>query len=492
MILCIRSILFDLFFYAFTTVYLVLFLPVALWGTRKSAFVLFRVWTRICLKMLAIIVGLHHTVRGRDHLDAARINSPCLIACKHQSAFDTIFISMFLDDIVIISKGQLASIPFFGYYLKKLGTIFIDRENKTSTIRDLLSKSRDAVASNRSLFIFPEGTRTKPGENIPYQRGISLLYRDLNIPVVPVALNTGTFWGRKSMFKRPGMIIIDIQPAIPAGLERDQFMDVLQTTINTASDRLLETTEKKEKKKWIKTCVIASFSLFLISGLSIYFGAKNFLDSKLHEAGIRFEKSTIHFGIHTLPAYELTHVKIKSSLIPESHISAQSVYLTATGIRKFTLEAKDINIQLYKAIFSTINQLEAYIVPRSKNASAFSIPYLRMQNTAVKIGSFDSMLNTIEGNYKQDSNDFDFAFYTPRPSPIDLPLLLTKGTVALKDNHVKGQIDIQTTFGDLFITALQQQGMITNEKAISLMTGLKRIEHESNPHLKQITIPIND
>lgn len=492
MIFRLRSIIFDLLFYTFTTVYLIFFLPIALWGTRKSAFVLFRIWTRICLKMLSVIVGLHYTVRGREHLNAATENGPCMVACKHQSAFDTIFISMFLDDIVIISKGQLASIPFFGYYLKKLGTIFIDRENKTSTIRDLLCKSREAITSNRSLFIFPEGTRTKPGENIPYQRGISLLYRDLNIPVIPVALNTGTFWGRKSMFKRPGMIVVDIQPAIPAGLERDHFMDVLQNTINTASDRLLDATDKTQKKKWLKKCVIISFTLCLFFGLSAYFGAKTFLDSKLQQAGIDFEKSKIHIGMHTLPTYELTHVTIKSSPIPESHISAQSVYLTATGIRNFTLEAKNINIQLYKTIFSTINQLEAYIIPRSKNASTFSVPYLRMQNTTIKIGSFDTRLNTIEGNYKQDSNDFDFAFHTPRPSPQDSPLLLTKGTVALKENQVKGQIDLQTTFGDSFIAALHQQGMINTEKAIALTTGLKLIEHENNPQLKQISIPIGD
>ena len=131
MIFRLRSILFDIFFYTFTTMYLILFFPFALWGPRKLIFILFRAWTRICLKMLSIIVGLHYTVRGRENLTTTTESGPCLIACKHQSAFDTIFISMYLDDIVIISKGQRASIPFFGYYLKKLGTIFIDRENKS-------------------------------------------------------------------------------------------------------------------------------------------------------------------------------------------------------------------------------------------------------------------------------------------------------------------------------------------------------------------------
>lgn len=491
MIFRLRSIVFDLFFYTFTTMYLVFFLPFALWAPRKLIFILFRAWTRICIKMLAIIVGLHYTVRGREHLNETTQNGACIIACKHQSAFDTIFISMYLDDVVIISKGQLASVPFFGYYLKKLGTIFIDRENKTSAIRDLIKQSREAISNNRTLFIFPEGTRAKPGESIPYQRGISLLYRDLNVPVIPVALNTGVFWGRKSMFKRPGMIVIDIQPAIPAGLERDHFMDVLQKTIDTASHNLLDSATKRRKKKWLKKLAILIFGLSLTIGLSGYFGAKAFVDGKLHKAGIDFATSRIHFGLHTLPTYELTNVTIKALAIPESFVVAQSVRLTATGMRKFTLEAKNINIQLCKNIFSTINDVEAYVVPGSKNVLTFNVPYVRMKNTTIKMGAFKSELYTIEGNYNQDHNDFDFSFHTPRPSPVDLLILLTKGSIALKDNTVKGKIEAQTTFGDFFIDALHQQGMVTQEKAEELKIALKPIEHESNKNLKQITIPIN-
>ena len=512
MIFRLRSVLFDLFFYAFTTVYLIFFFPFALWAPRKFLFALFRTWTRICFKMLSIIVGLHYTVRGREHLNATTANGPCLIACKHQSAFDTIFISMFLDDIVIISKGQLASIPFFGYYLKKLGTIFIDRENKTSAIRDLLNKSRYAISNKRSLFIFPEGTRAKPGESIPYQRGISLLYRDLNVPVIPVALNTGVFWGRKSMFKQPGMIVIDIQPAIPAGLERDHFMDVLQNTINTASTNLLAadpesinllatnveppiliTAEpRKRKKKWFKKLILSVFGLGIATAIIGYFGTKTFIDQRLHKAGIDFATSKIHFGLHTLPTYELSNVTLKSPAIPGSYLTAQSVHLTVTGLKKITLEAKNINAQLYSNIFLTTHKIESYILFNSKNASTLNMPYLRMENATIKVGTFSTALNVIEGSYTHDWKDFDFLCHTPRPAPADSPILLIKGRAILKDNHTNGKLEIQTTFGDMFINALQQQGMITDSKADELKASLKPIEHESNQNLKQITIPIGD
>ncbi len=490
MIFRLRSILFDIFFYTFTTMYLILFFPFALWGPRKLIFILFRAWTRICLKMLSIIVGLHYTVRGRENLTTTTESGPCLIACKHQSAFDTIFISMYLDDIVIISKGQLASIPFFGYYLKKLGTIFIDRENKSSAIRDLVKQSREAISNNRSLFIFPEGTRAKPGESIPYQRGISLLYRDLNVPVIPVALNTGVFWGRKSMFKQPGMIVIDIQPAIPAGLERDHFMDVLQQTIDNASYNLIDTPTKKRTKKWFKKLIILLFGLGLTAGFVGYFGTKSLLDHKLNKAGINFSTSKIHFGLHTLPTYELTNVTFKSAAISESFIIAQSVHLTATGFKKFTLAAKNINMQIFNTIFSTANNIEAYINLSSKNSSRINIPYMRMQNTTINVGAFSTTLSKIEGSYAQDWKDFNFSCHTPRPCPIDTPILIMKGHAILDDNSAKGKVEIQTTVSDAFIDALQQQGMIAHMRADELKAALKPIEHENNKNLKQITIPI--
>jgi 1-acyl-sn-glycerol-3-phosphate acyltransferase len=495
MIFRLRSILFDLFFYTFTTMYLIFFLPFALWAPRKLIFILFRAWTRICIKMLAILVGLHYTVRGREHLNATTQNGACIIACKHQSAFDTIFISMYLDDIVIISKGQLASVPFFGYYLKKLGTIFIDRENKTSAIRDLIKQSREAISNNRSLFIFPEGTRAKPGESIPYQRGISLLYRDLNVPVIPVALNTGVFWGRKSMFKRPGMIVIDIQPAIPSGLERDHFMDVLQKTIDIASYNLLDSTTEKRKKKWLKKLAMLIFGLSLTVGFAGYFGTKALLDHRLNKAGITFATSKIHLGMRTLPTYELTNVTLNLSTISESMITAQFARLTLTGLKNFTLEAQNINVQLHRNIFITISDLEAFIAVKQQKLAAPYIPHIGLKNVIIRVGGFTSTLNAVEAfyNHEYKINLLDFSCSTPRSTALDTPILIIKSSVfEQNDNTLKGNIAIQTTFGAPFIDALQQQGIITNTKANELKVALKPIEHESNQNLRQIVIPIEN
>ena len=495
MIFRLRSIVFDIFFYIFTAIYLIIFLPFALWAPRKLIFILFRAWTRICIKMLSIIVGLHYTVRGREHLNKTTQNGVCIIACKHQSAFDTIFISMYLDDIVIISKGQLASVPFFGYYLKKLGTIFIDRENKTSAIRDLIKQSREAISNNRSLFIFPEGTRAKPGESIPYQRGISLLYRDLNVPVIPVALNTGVFWGRKSMFKRPGKIIIDIQPAIPAGLERDHFMDILQETIDTASYNLLDSKIEKTKNRWLRKLIFFLFGLSLTVGLLGYFGTKALLDRRLKENGMIFETSKIHVGLHTLPTYELTNVTLNLSKISETMITAQFARLTLTGLRNFTLEAQNINMQLHRNIFVTISDLEAFVSLKQQKLAAPYIPHIGFKNVIIKVGGFTSTLNSVEAFYNHDYkiNLLDLSCSTPRPAPLDSPILIVKSSISeQKDKTLKGEASVQTTLGDSFIDALQQQNMITTIKADELKAALKPIEYENNKKIKQIIISIGN
>ncbi|MES2252245.1 MAG: lysophospholipid acyltransferase family protein [Pseudomonadota bacterium] len=439
--------------------------------------------------MLSVIVGLTYTIRGREHLDAITENGPCIIACKHQSAFDTIFISLFLDDIVIILKGQLAYVPLFGYYLKKLGSIFIDRENKTAAIRDLIKKSRDAISNKRSIFIFPEGTRAKPGENIPYQRGISLLYRDLNVPVVPVALNTGVFWGRKSPFKYPGNIIIDIQPPISPGLERDQFMEILQETIDTASTHLLDTTPVKQKRSWFKRILTLTFVVSMCVGLTSYLGIKTLIDHKLNQAGIRYTTSKIHFDLRNLPSYELTNASITSPTLPGSLIMAESVRITLTGVKKITVELKNIHTQLYGNIFLTIADLEAFL---ELYANKISLPYMKARNTIVKIGSFTHALDLLEGTYKQTKNTLNFSCNTPRPTQMNASIIMINGLIEQKDKQAKGEISLQTTFGMPFIDALQQQGVITPIRADELKLALHPIEHESNQNLKQITFPIDN
>ncbi len=234
MITTLRSLLFDFIFYTFTFVYLLLLSPLMLFLPRSFTLKLFRTWTRLVLIFLKVVVGLRYTIEGQDDLNEALKNGPCIIACKHQSAWETIVFSILLEDFQIVLKRQLLYIPFFGSYLKKLNAIVIDRDAGSKAIKDLLRQGREAIRNKRCILIFPEGTRGRPGEPGIYQPGITALYRDLNVPVVPVALNAGVFWGRRSPIKKPGVITLRFLKEIPAGLRREEFMTSLQERIEGA------------------------------------------------------------------------------------------------------------------------------------------------------------------------------------------------------------------------------------------------------------------
>ncbi|MBY0462537.1 MAG: 1-acyl-sn-glycerol-3-phosphate acyltransferase [Alphaproteobacteria bacterium] len=199
---------------------------------------IFTFWTKMNLKGLKYIVGLDYKIEGIENLKAATEQGPCIIACKHQSAWETIIFAILSDKFQIVLKRQLMYIPLFGWYLRKLNSIVVDRDAGSQAIKQLVHQSREAIKNDRSILIFPEGTRGKPGEPGVYQPGIAALYRDLNVPVLPVALNSGVFWGRRSPIKKPGVITLRFLKPIPSGLPRSEFTTQLEESIETACKSL--------------------------------------------------------------------------------------------------------------------------------------------------------------------------------------------------------------------------------------------------------------
>ena len=145
---------------------------------------------------------------------------------------------LLLDKPAYVLKRELIRVPLFGSYLKQCGMIPVDREGGGAALKQLLRAARTAVAQGRSILIYPEGTRTPPGERRPYHPGVAALYGDLGVPVVPVALNSGLFWGRRAFHKKPGTITIEFLPPIAPGLPRREFMRELQERMEGASQRL--------------------------------------------------------------------------------------------------------------------------------------------------------------------------------------------------------------------------------------------------------------
>ena len=229
----LRSLLFNAFFYGWTTICVVAGLPLLL-GPRIAIYYLGRLWVRPVLAALALICGLDYQVRGRENLPAGA----ALIAAKHQSAWDTIIFSVPLWDHSFVLKRELTWIPLFGFFLARAGLIPVDRQGGSKALRRMVAAARQVAAAGRPIVIFPEGTRVAPGQHRPYQPGVAALYGQLGIPVVPVALNSGVFWGRRSVWKQPGRITLEFLPPIAPGLPRRAFLERLETAIEERSAAL--------------------------------------------------------------------------------------------------------------------------------------------------------------------------------------------------------------------------------------------------------------
>jgi 1-acyl-sn-glycerol-3-phosphate acyltransferase len=229
----LRSAAFQLCFYLWTTILAFAYLP-ALIAPRRVLVVLARIWCAGALFLLARIVGLGFTVEGRDNLP----RGPVIIAAKHQSAWDTLVLAILFRDPAIVVKRELFMVPFFGWYLGKHGMIAVDRRGGARALKSMVAAARAAAAAGRPIVVFPEGTRTAPGTRRPYQPGVAALYRALEIPVVPVALNSGLFWARRAFEKRPGRITLAILPPIAPGLPRRRFLSLLEARIEARSDAL--------------------------------------------------------------------------------------------------------------------------------------------------------------------------------------------------------------------------------------------------------------
>ncbi|WP_193367197.1 lysophospholipid acyltransferase family protein [Pelagibius marinus] len=229
----LRSFLFNVFFYGWTALCVIVGLPLLL-GPRKGIYVLGRVWSHPILAALRLICGLKHQVRGRENLP----EGPVLIAAKHQSAWDTIIFSILLWDHSFVLKQELMRIPLFGLYLWRAGLIPVDRRGGAKALRKMVAAAKRVAAQGRPMVIFPEGTRVAPEQQRPYQPGVAALYGQLQVPVVPVALNSGLFWRRNSFWKLPGTITLEFLPQIPPGLQRKDFLARLEQAIEGRSRAL--------------------------------------------------------------------------------------------------------------------------------------------------------------------------------------------------------------------------------------------------------------
>jgi len=230
----VRSLLFNTVFYLNLIVLLALGSPLLV-GPRRHAMAGLKFWGWTTMWWQKLIVGTGVEIRGRENIPPG----PLMVACKHQSAWETIALHTLFADPAMVLKRELMWIPVMGWFSRKFRMIPIDRSASVSAMRALRAHAREAVGDGRQIIIFPEGTRRAPGARPDYKPGVALLYGDLGVPCVPVALNSGLYWPRRRLARHPGTILVELLPAIPPGLPKNEFMTRLERDIETASKRLI-------------------------------------------------------------------------------------------------------------------------------------------------------------------------------------------------------------------------------------------------------------
>jgi 1-acyl-sn-glycerol-3-phosphate acyltransferase len=220
----VRSFLYGLIFYPATLLYVVVGLTLGLFATRPMQAVVHG-WANLHEWLSVNLLGV------RLRIDGEIPDGPYLVAVKHQSMYETIQMLRVLKTPVVVLKRELADIPLFGWMTLRYGVIPVDREAGAKALRNLLISAQQAKSANRPVAIFPEGTRVPLGEKPELRPGFAGLYRALDLPVVPIAVDAGRIWSR-GLLKRPGVITFKVGEIIPAGLKREEVEARVHTAIN--------------------------------------------------------------------------------------------------------------------------------------------------------------------------------------------------------------------------------------------------------------------
>ncbi|HEY0224693.1 MAG TPA: lysophospholipid acyltransferase family protein [Pseudolabrys sp.] len=240
----IRSIAFNLLFYLNTLVYLVFALPTFVMP-YCAIIAVARSWGRANLVLARVVAGIDIEVRGAEKIP----KGPIIVASKHQSAWETFALLPLFDNPLFIVKRELEWIPIFGWLMIKGRMVPVNRSAGSQALHAMTERARAELADDRQLIIFPEGTRRPAGAEARYKYGVAHLYAATGVPCLPVALNSGLFWPRRSILRHPGTVVIEILDPIAPGLDKDVFFKRLQDDIETASTRLIAEASIREQRR---------------------------------------------------------------------------------------------------------------------------------------------------------------------------------------------------------------------------------------------------
>jgi len=224
----LRSLLFNLFLYTGIIVVFLIALP-ALFLPTKITLLFGKFLGYYVVFIVKIFLSTEVEFKGIENIPKTE---KYFVASAHQSMFETFALQSVLDYPVFILKKELLKIPLFGLYLKKIKSIEIVRDTTTKDNLNFFDKVATVIKNEkRPLLIFPQGTRVKVDDKVPFKKGVGRIYESLNISCVPVALNSGKVWPKRGLIKHPGKITVSFLEPVEPGLNRDDFIKNLETKI---------------------------------------------------------------------------------------------------------------------------------------------------------------------------------------------------------------------------------------------------------------------
>jgi 1-acyl-sn-glycerol-3-phosphate acyltransferase len=193
---------------------------------------------------MRVVCNIRVEFRGVEKIP----KGPLLVASKHQSMWETISLLRFFEAPFFALKRELRFIPIFGLFLIKTNMIAIDRRAGGRALIAMARRAREEVLRGRQFVIFPEGTRTAPGAPPQYKAGIGLIYTDCGVPCLPVALNSGLFWPRRTFLRYPGTLVVEFLDPLPPGLPRDEFLTRMRNAIEDATNRIVADAQAEQAR----------------------------------------------------------------------------------------------------------------------------------------------------------------------------------------------------------------------------------------------------
>jgi 1-acyl-sn-glycerol-3-phosphate acyltransferase len=230
----VRSLIYNVLFYVLLVFWNIVAIPTFVMPPRAFMTVA-KMWARSSVWLMRVVCNTRTEYRGLEKIPPG----PLVVASKHQSMWETFALMPFFDRPLFIYKRELGKIPFFGWYLKKSRMVGVDRDGGARSLIDMARRATEEVQLGRQLIIFPEGTR-RPVEAAPdYKPGIAQIYTKCGVPCLPVALNSGLFWPRRTFLRYPGTLVVEFLDPLPPGLSRKEFIAAISSSIEAATDRLV-------------------------------------------------------------------------------------------------------------------------------------------------------------------------------------------------------------------------------------------------------------